>query len=192
MNNHEEIVFNMSDIKNILNDIEISVDEVKILCYKKVAEKIKKWMKKNSNHDFPKTKQGWCNLLFNQFEFIKVKVDPLILMNKENKDIKDTNFLMLKQRIDKFLKKSKNKIFHQNNYEESMKKISNFCRFKYRLNTETIYQELIENDIIDMKTKKRKRFILEDKLSILDSNDNDTVYIGSNFNIKKRKTDLNQ
>ena len=104
------IKFN-TDMENIIinfNNLNLNQKSFNDLVLEKVSLNIKKWIKRNSHHKFPKSLNGWYRLLGSQFDSLTVTVDPHILLNY-NDDLNEIHYQLaeLKEKIVRFINKKK-------------------------------------------------------------------------------------
>ena len=182
----------MENIIINFNNLNLNQKSFNDLVLEKVSLNIKKWIKRNSHHKFPKSLNGWYRLLGSQFDSLTVTVDPHILLNY-NDDLNEIHYQLaeLKEKIVIFINKKKNKILLINQKDKLFNIINSFSRFKYKVNNIELFASLIKLKIVDNISfdvykfnNKRKREDMVDK-----NNESDVVdlEISTLFNVKKQK-----
>jgi len=175
MNINSNIVnmnFNMNNLTMCLNEMNLNKKTFNDYVLEKSAENIRVWINNNKHHNFPKSKEKWIKLLNSQFKKLTIKVDAEVLLNNNiNLNNISEHFEILKNRINKYLSKQKNKKLFDENYDKSINIINSFCRFKYIINNNNLFSILIKKNIISsvnysiiVHSKKRKRSEVEDDL----------------------------
>lgn len=175
MNINSNIVnmnFNMNNLTMCLNEMNLNKKTFNDYVLEKSAENIRVWINNNKHHNFPKSKEKWIKLLNSQFKKLTIKVDAEVLLNNNiNLNNISEDFEILKNRINKYLSKQKNKKLFDENYDKSINIINSFCRFKYIINNNDLFSILIKKNIISsvnysiiVHSKKRKRSEVEDDL----------------------------
>lgn len=184
------IVFNMNCLLNCLNNITSKTFNELVL--EKAAINIRNWIKRNPNHKFPKSANGWQILLASQFDTLVVKVNPYMLLNT-NVDLNKIHFQLeeLKNKIFRFINKEKNRDLL--NKKKLKNIVSSFSRFKYKINSMELFNKLVQLCIINKTTEcinKRKRVEMVDTNVIDDDDHSIELEISTLNNVKKIKYNI--
>ena len=184
------IVFNMNCLLNCLNNITSKTFNELVL--EKAAINIRNWIKRNPNHKFPKSANGWQILLASQFDTLVVKVNPYMLLNT-NVDLNKIHFQLeeLKNKIFRFINKEKNRDLL--NKKKLKNIVSSFSRFKYKINSIELFNKLVQLCIINKTTEcinKRKRVEMVDTNVIDDDDHSIELEISTLNNVKKIKYNI--
>ena len=184
------IVFNMNCLLNCLNNITSKTFNELVL--EKAAINIRNWIKRNPNHKFPKSANGWQRLLASQFDTLVINVNPYMLLNT-NVDLNKLHFQLeeLKNKIFRFINKEKNRDLL--NKKKLKNIVSSFSRFKYKINSIELFNKLVQLCIINKTTEcinKRKRVEMVDT-NVIDGDDHSIeLEISTLNNVKKIKYNI--
>ena len=160
----------VKDLNIILKSIdeEFGYEYLDILAVNKAKNNITRWIKQCKYHTFPKTKTSWMNVLRYQFNFVKIHLEPLIIINLDKSHEYILPIENIYKRVKKFNSKPKIKKLIKINFKAYSASVKEICSFTYRVDCDTLYQTLIDENIItidhyDIKMNPNKRGLSDEE-----------------------------